>query len=91
MNYEKKSSLNISKEDERKIAAYTEKVKYADLVEDIKFREIAKSNEAVQEKLRVVLEDDKLIVVRSIEQKNISESVFHGVILDCECELKLGN
>ena len=82
--------LSFSKEDERKIAAYTERVKYADLVEDIKFREIAKSKEAVQEILRVVLDDEKLVVVRSIEQKNISESVFHGVILDCECELKTG-
>ena len=82
--------LSFSKEDEQRIAAYIEKVKYADLVEDIKFREIAKSKEAVQEILRVVLDDEKLIVVKSIEQKNISESIFHGVILDCECELKTG-
>ena len=80
----------FTREDELKIAAYTEKVKYADLVEDIKFREIAKSKEAVEEILRVVLKDEKLVVVRSIEQKNIAESVFHGVILDCECELKTG-
>ena len=74
-----KRKRSFSKDDERKIAAYTEKVKHADLVEDIKFREIAKSKEAVQEILRVVLDDEKLVVVRSIEQKNISESVFHVV------------
>lgn len=90
MNEEKEMSFHFSKEDELKIAAYVEKVKYADLVEDIKFREIAKSKEAVQEILRAVLDDEKLVVVKSIEQKNIAESVFHGVILDCECELKTG-
>ena len=60
----------------------------ANLIEDLKFREIAKSKEAVEEILRTILNDDKLKVVKTFEQKNLSEAIFHGVVLDCECILK---
>ena len=60
----------------------------ANLIEDLKFREIAKSREAVEEILRTILKDDKLKVVKTFEQKNLSEAMFHGVVLDCECILK---
>ena len=80
----------LLEDDEKKIAEYTAKLEKANLVEDIKFREIAKSKEAIQEILRVILEDDDLTVLESIEQKNVSESIFHGVVLDCLCRLSTG-
>ena len=80
----------LLEDDEKKIAEYTVKLEKANLVEDIKFREIAKSKEAIQEILRVILEDDDLTVLESIEQKNVSESIFHGVVLDCLCRLSTG-
>ena len=81
---------SIREEDERKIARYAKELESSNLVEDIKFREIAKSKEAIQEILRVILDEDDLIVLESIEQKNITESIFHGVILDCLCKLSTG-
>ena len=60
----------------------------ANLIEDLKFREIAKSKEAVEEILRTILNDDKLKVIKTFEQKHLSEAMFHGVVLDCECILK---
>ena len=81
---------SIREEDERKIAKYAKELESSNLVEDIKFREIAKSKEAIQEILRVILDEDDLIVLESIEQKNITESIFHGVILDCLCKLSTG-
>ncbi len=84
-----KSSL-ISEDDERKIAEYAKRLESSNLVEDIKFREIAKSKEAIQEILRVILDEDNLVVLESIEQKDITESIFHGVILDCLCKLSTG-
>ena len=80
----------IRAEDERKIARYAKELESSNLVEDIKFREIAKSKEAIQEILRVILDEDNLIVLESIEQKNITESIFHGVVLDCLCKLSTG-
>lgn len=77
-------------EDEKKIEKYAKELEKSNLVEDIKFREIAKSKEAIQEILRVILDEDDLIVLRSIEQKDITESIFHGVILDCLCKLSTG-
>ena len=81
---------SICEEDEQKIAKYAKELESSNLVEDIKFREIAKSKEAIQEILRVILNEDDLIVLESIEQKNITESIFHGVILDCLCKLSTG-
>ena len=81
---------SIREEDEKKIARYAKELESSNLVEDIKFREIAKSKEAIQEILRVILDEDDLIVLESIEQKNITESIFHGVILDCLCKLSTG-
>ena len=78
------------KDDELKISNYAKVLETANLVEDIKFREIAKSKEAVQEILRTILEEEDLIVLESIEQKDITESIFHGVILDCLCRLSDG-
>ena len=83
-------SSSIREEDEKKIARYAKELESSNLVEDIKFREIAKSKEAIQEILRVILDEDDLIVLESIEQKNITESIFHGVILDCLCKLSTG-
>ena len=65
---EKPSS--IREEDEQKIAMYAKELESSNLVEDIKFREIAKSKEAIQEILRVILDEDELIVLESIEQKS---------------------
>lgn len=84
------SSNILYEDDERKIAEYGVRLEKSNLVEDIKFREIAKSKEAIQEILRVILEDDSLIILRNIGQKEMSESIFHGVILDCECRLSTG-
>ena len=72
---------------DEKILKYLRKIEKANLVEDIKFREVAKSKEAIEEILRVILKDDDLEVIKCIDQKSLSKSVFHGVILDCECIL----
>lgn len=72
---------------DNKLKKYLQRLETADLVEDIKFREVAKSKEAVQEILRVILDDDKLIVTKCVDQKSLTKSIFHGVILDCECIL----
>ena len=77
-------------DEEKKLDAYAVKLQSSNLVEDIKFREIAKSKEAIQEILRVILDEDDLIVLESYEQVNITESIFHGVILDCLCRLSDG-
>ncbi|MBO6120178.1 MAG: hypothetical protein J6P02_06895, partial [Lachnospiraceae bacterium] len=65
----------LMKDDELKISNYAKVLETANLVEDIKFREIAKSKEAVQEILRTILEEEDLIVLESIEQKDITESI----------------
>lgn len=83
-------SFSLHDEDEKKIEKYAKELENSNLVEDIKFREIAKSKEAIQEILRVILDEDDLIVIESIEQKDITESIFHGVILDCLCKLSTG-
>lgn len=72
---------------DEKLRKYLQRLETADLVEDIKFREVAKSKEAVQEILRVILDDDELIVTECVDQKSLTKSIFHGVILDCECIL----
>ena len=48
----------INENDERKIAEYAKRLESSNLVEDIKFREISKSKEAIQEILRVILDED---------------------------------
>ena len=45
---------------DEKILKYLKKIEKANLVEDIKFREVAKSKEAIEEILRVILKDDDL-------------------------------
>ena len=72
---------------EKTLKKYSKKFEEANLIEDLKFREIAKSKEAVEEILRTILNDDNLKVIKTIEQKNLSEAIYHGVILDCECIL----
>ena len=73
-----------------KIKKYNLKFKKATLMDDMKFRKVCESKEAIEEILRVVLRDNKLKVIESIKQKSEEEPVFHGVILDCRCKLKTG-
>ena len=49
------------KDDELKISNYAKVLETANLVEDIKFREITKSKEAVQEMLRTILEEEEFL------------------------------
>ena len=72
---------------EKRIKEFAKRFEEASLIEDLKFREIAKSKEAVEEILRTILNDENLKVIKTIEQKNLSEAIYHGVILDCECIL----
>ena len=72
---------------EETLKKYSKKFEEANLIEDLKFREIAKSKEAIEEILRVILDDDNITVINTVEQKNLSEAIYHGVILDCECIL----
>lgn len=72
---------------DKKLLKYLKKIETANLVEDIKFREVAKSKEAIEEILRVILQDDNLEVIKCVDQKSLNKSIFHGVILDCECVL----
>ena len=69
------------------IRKYSHKWKETNLLDDLKFREIAKSKSAIEEILREILKDNKLEVVSSVEQRNKCKFYFHGVILDCECKL----
>ena len=69
---------------------YNKIYKKATLVDDMKFRKVCESKEAIEEILRVVLNDSKLKVVESMKQKAEDEPMFHGVILDCRCRLKTG-
>ena len=70
------------------IDKYNRKFKRATLMDDMKFRKVCESKEAIEEILRVVLKDDKLKVLELIKQSSEDEPVFHGVILDCKCKLK---
>ena len=74
--------------EEARLSKYLQRIEKANLYEDIKFREVAKSREAIEEILRIILDDEELEVVRCVEQKSLMKSIFHGVILDCECVLK---
>ena len=79
--------MNYEDLKEKRIREFAKRFEEASLIEDLKFREIAKSKEAVEEILRTILNDDNLKVIKTIEQKNLSEAIYHGVILDCECIL----
>ena len=79
--------MNYEDLKEKRIREFAKRFEEASLIEDLKFREIAKSKEAVEEILRTILDDDNLKVIKTIEQKNLSEAIYHGVILDCECIL----
>ena len=70
------------------IDKYNRKFKKATLMDDMKFRKICESKEAIEEILRVILKDNKLKVVEIIKQSSEDEPIFHGVILDCKCKLK---
>lgn len=74
----------------KRFAKWTKKLKTANLMNDLKFRIIANNKLAIQEILRVILRDDKLIVIKTLGQKEISKSIYHGVILDCICQLGTG-
>lgn len=64
------------------------KFKFATLMDDLKFRKLCESKEAIEEILRVVLSDDNIVVINVNKQNAVDEPVFHGVILDCKCWLK---
>ena len=75
---------------EEKIKKYKKKFRSATLMDDMKFRKVCESKEAIQEILRVVLRDNNLKVLESLKQRSEEEPIFHGVILDCRCKLKTG-
>ena len=58
---QKKNKVILLKDDELKISNYAKVLETANLVEDIKFREITKSKEAVQEMLRTILEEEEFL------------------------------
>ena len=59
-------------------------------MDDLKFRKVCESKEAIAEILRTILKDEKLKVVEIVKQSSEGNMVFHGVILDCKCKLKTG-
>ena len=75
---------------EEQLKRYNRKFKKATLMDDMKFRKICESKGAIEEILRVVLKDNKLVVIESVMQKTEDMPVFHGVTLDCRCRLKTG-
>ena len=86
-----KSGTHIIKDTKDFEKAYKKYIK-SSLMLDRKFRETLKYNpkEVAQEIIRVVIGDDKLVVVKCVVQRDYSEAIFHGVILDCECILSNG-
>ena len=84
------ASIKFEKEDEQKLYDFSIKLKNANLTDNLKFKQVAKTKEVVQEILRVILKDDNLEVIGTIEEKEIDESFFHGVVLDCFCKLSSG-
>ncbi len=75
---------------EERLKKFNKKFKAATLMDDMKFRMVCESKGAIEEILRVVLNDNRLVVIESIKQKTEDIPVFHGVILDCRCRLKTG-
>ena len=86
-----KSGTHIIKDTKAFEKAY-KKYKVAPLMLDRKFRETLKYDpkNVAREILQVVLGDKKLVVLKCISQRDYSEAIFHGVILDCECILASG-
>ena len=64
-----------------------ERFKSANLLDDLKFRKVSESKEAIEEILRTILNDEKLVVLEVLKQSTEEEPLFHGVILDCKCIL----
>ena len=62
--------MNYEELKEKRIKELTKRFEEASLIEDLKFREIAKSKEAIEEILRTILNDENLKVIKTIEQKN---------------------
>ena len=75
---------------EDRIKKFNKKFKISTLMDDLKFRLVCESKGAIEEILRVVLKDNKLVVIEAIKQENEDMPIFHGVILDCRCRLKTG-
>lgn len=72
------------------IMKYHERFKHATLMDDLKFRKVCESKEVIEEILRVILDDDRLVVLESTRQESVDEPIFHGVVLDCKCKLSAG-
>ena len=86
----KKRKIVVKIKDKKAFELAYKKFKKASLMSDNKFRQVAKYKEAIQEILRVILNDNKLVVVECKSQRDYSEAIFHGVILDCEAILGSG-
>ncbi len=69
------------------LSKYIKRFRESSLMDDLKFRKICESKEAIEEILRTILDDKELKVLESIQQKSIDEPIFHGVILDCRCKI----
>ena len=61
------------------------------LFEDRIFKEAAENKEFIQELLRVILDDKKLIVLSVSPQKEFNVLNQHGVRLDCYCKFQDGS
>ncbi len=73
---------------EDRIKKFNKEFKVATLMDDLKFRLVCESKGVIEEILRVVLKDNKLVVIEAIKQETEDMPIFHGVILDCRCRLK---
>lgn len=54
-------------------------------IDDLMFRKMAEDKEFCQEILRVILEDDKLIVLESVPQWTATNLQGRSIILDAKC------
>lgn len=59
---------------EEQIRKTNRKFKNATLMEDMKFRKVCESKAAIQEILRTVLKDEKLVVLKTLKQAVEEES-----------------
>jgi predicted transposase/invertase (TIGR01784 family) len=69
----------------RKNSKIREEVKKLNPIDDMMFRKMAEDKEFCQEILRVILEDDKLVVLESIPQWVGTNLQGRSVILDAKC------
>ena len=83
----RKIVVQISKD---RLIKYNRDYKQATPMDDVKFREICKSKGAIEEILRVILNDPELEITELIKQSDESLPIFHGVVLDCKCILGTG-